>query len=64
VDRRLLVLGCVAGGGVNFAIECGRVHTEFVAKGVKIDLKPINQTWGTSEIYVKDADGNCLRFMC
>jgi uncharacterized glyoxalase superfamily protein PhnB len=55
----------VAGGVVNFAIEdVDALHTEFVARGVKIDLEPINQTWGTREMYVKDADGNCLRFMC
>lgn len=50
---------------MNFAIEdVDALHIEFVAKGVKIDLEPINQTWGTREMYVKDADGNCLRFMC
>jgi uncharacterized glyoxalase superfamily protein PhnB len=35
---------------------------EFVAAGVKIDLAPCDQTWGTREMYVKDAGGNCLRF--
>ena len=39
------------------------LHAEFLAKGVKIDLAPVDQTWGTREMYVKDGDGNCLRFM-
>jgi uncharacterized glyoxalase superfamily protein PhnB len=38
------------------------LHDEFVAKGVAIAVPPVDQTWGTREMYVKDADGNCLRF--
>jgi uncharacterized glyoxalase superfamily protein PhnB len=54
----------VAGGVVNINVEdVDALHAEFVAKGVNIDLEPIDQTWGTREMYVKDADGNCLRFM-
>ena len=54
----------VAGGVVNFNVEdVDALHAEFVARGVKIDLEPVDQTWGTREMYVKDADGNCLRFM-
>jgi len=33
-----------------------------VAKGVAIAVGPVDQTWGTREMYVRDADGNCLRF--
>ena len=32
-------------------------------RGMKIDSGPVDQTWGTREMYVKDADGNSLRFM-
>ncbi len=39
------------------------LHAEFVAKGVTIDLAPVDQTWGNREMYVKDADGNCIRFI-
>ncbi len=39
------------------------LHGEFVAKGVRIDLAPVDQTWGNREMYVKDADGNCIRFI-
>jgi len=38
------------------------LHAELVAKGVVIAVGPVDQTWGTREMYVRDADGNCLRF--
>ena len=34
-----------------------------IAEGVPIAGGPVDQTWGTGEMYVKDADGNCIRFM-
>ena len=55
----------VAGGVVNFSVEdVDALHKEFIAKGVTIHLEPTDQTWGTREMYVKDIDGNCLRFQC
>jgi len=39
------------------------LHAEFLAKGIQIAVGPVDQTWGTREMYVKDADGNCLRFI-
>lgn len=54
----------VPGGVVNFMVdEVDALHREFVAKGVAIDLAPYDQTWGSREMYVKDADRNCLRFI-
>ncbi|MEP6994933.1 MAG: VOC family protein [Acidobacteriota bacterium] len=38
------------------------LHAEFVAKQVSIALEPTDQTWGNREMYVKDADGNSIRF--
>ena len=38
-------------------------QAEFVARGVKIATGPVDQAWGTREMYVNDADGNSLRFM-
>ena len=32
-------------------------------KGVPIDLRPTDQTWGNREMYVKDPDGNSIRFV-
>ncbi len=53
----------VAGNVVNLWVDnVDELHNELVAKGVKIDLEPTNQTWGTREMYVKDADNNCVRF--
>lgn len=54
----------VSGGVVNLLVEnVDRLHAEFVAKGVPIAVGPVDQTWGTREMYVKDAVGNCVRFM-
>jgi uncharacterized glyoxalase superfamily protein PhnB len=53
----------VAGGVVNLVLDdVDALHEEFVGKGVAIAVEPVDQTWGTREMYVKDADGNCLRF--
>ena len=54
----------VAGGVVGLIVEdVDAVHAELVAKGVRIDTGPVDQTWGTREMYVKDADGNSIRFI-
>jgi uncharacterized glyoxalase superfamily protein PhnB len=53
----------VAGGVASVIIDdVDALHREFVAKGVSVDLPPTDQTWGNREMYVKDTDGNCLRF--
>jgi uncharacterized glyoxalase superfamily protein PhnB len=54
----------VSGGVVNFFVEdVDALCAELVAKDVRIDLAPIDQTWGNREMYVRDPDGNCLRFI-
>jgi len=54
----------VSGGVVYVAVDdVNALHAEFVANGVMIDLAPVDQTWGNREMYVKDADGNCIRFI-
>ena len=55
--------GVADGVAIFFVDNVDDFHEEFVSRGVKIDLEPTNQTWGTREMYVKDADGNCLRFI-
>lgn len=53
----------IAGGVVNLVVDSvDDLHAEFAGKGVAIAVESVNQTWGTREMYVKDADGNCLRF--
>jgi len=54
----------VSGGVAGFLVDdVDALHAELVAKHVAIDLEPMDQTWGTREMYVKDADGNCIRFI-
>jgi uncharacterized glyoxalase superfamily protein PhnB len=55
----------VSGGVVNMIVDdVDGLHAELVEKGVRIDTGPVDQTWGTSEMYVKDSDGNSIRFIC
>ena len=55
----------VSGGVVRFDVDdVGALHAELVEKGVRIDTGPVDQTWGNREMYVKDADGNSIRFIC
>jgi uncharacterized glyoxalase superfamily protein PhnB len=54
----------ISGGVVNLIVEdVDALHAEFVAKGIQIDMGPVDQTWGSREMYIKDADGNCVRFI-
>jgi uncharacterized glyoxalase superfamily protein PhnB len=54
----------ISGGVVNLIVEdVDALHGELVEKGVRIDTGPVDQTWGTREMYVKDADGNSIRFI-
>jgi catechol 2,3-dioxygenase-like lactoylglutathione lyase family enzyme len=53
----------VAGGVIYLLVDdLDSIHHELIAKGVKIDTGPIDQDWGNREMYVKDADGNSIRF--
>ena len=54
----------ISGGVANLIVEdVDALHAELVAKGVPIAVGPVDQTWGTREMYVKDADGNSIRFI-
>jgi catechol 2,3-dioxygenase-like lactoylglutathione lyase family enzyme len=53
----------VAGGVVNLLVDdVDELYAEFLAAGLTIDTPPVDQTWGTREMYVRDADRNCVRF--
>jgi uncharacterized glyoxalase superfamily protein PhnB len=53
----------VSGGAVYVAVDdVDELHRELVAKGVPIDTGPVDQSWGTREMYVKDIDRNSIRF--
>src|SRR5437660_9466644 len=54
----------VSGGVVNLIVEdMDALRAELVKKRVRIDTGPVDQTWWSREIYVKDSDGNCIRFI-
>jgi uncharacterized glyoxalase superfamily protein PhnB len=54
----------ISGGVANLIVDdVDALHAEFAAKGVPISVGPVDQTWGTREMYVKDADGNTMRFI-
>ena len=54
----------VSGGVANFVVDdVDALHAELVGRGVPIALAPTDQTWGNREMYVRDADGNTLRFL-
>ena len=52
-------------GGVVYLIvdDVDQLHASLVAQGVATDLEPTDQTWGNRETYVKDPDGNSIRFI-
>jgi catechol 2,3-dioxygenase-like lactoylglutathione lyase family enzyme len=53
----------VSGGVVYVAVDdVDALHQELAAKGIAIDTGPVDQTWDTREMYVKDADRNSIRF--
>ncbi|MGC4006396.1 MAG: VOC family protein [Pirellulales bacterium] len=57
--------GDAVSGGVVYLLvgDVDALHRELCARGVPIDLPPTDQTWGNRELYVKDPDGNTLRFV-
>ena len=53
-----------SGGAVGFIVDnVDALHAEFAAREVTIHLPPTDQTWGNREMYVRDADGNSVRFI-
>lgn len=55
----------VFGGVANLLVDnVDTLHAEFLAEGVQVDPgHPVDQTSGTREMYVRDPDGNKLRFI-
>lgn len=54
----------VFGSVVAFAVrDVDALYAEFAAKGVVPSLPPTDQTWGNREMYVRDPDGNAIRFL-
>ena len=49
-------------GVIMWTSDVDGLRAEFTAKGVHIDMEPTDQSWGTREMHVRDADGNLLVF--
>jgi uncharacterized glyoxalase superfamily protein PhnB len=68
-DDAWLHLSSFSGDGIPGSVvyllvdDVDGLHEELHQKGVSIDLEPTDQTWGNREMYVKDADGNSIRFV-
>jgi uncharacterized glyoxalase superfamily protein PhnB len=53
----------VVGSAVYLYVEdVDGLYREVEGRGVEAEMGPTDQDWGTREIYVRDPDGNCLRF--
>ena len=53
----------VAGTAVYLATDdVDGLFDEFKKKGLAIQLEPTNQTWGNREMYIRDPDGNTIRY--
>ena len=42
--------------------DIDKLHKILIEKNVTIEMGPVDQTWGTREMYVRDPDGNSIRF--
>lgn len=51
-------------GGVAYlrVDDVDAIFATLVENGVAVDLEPTDQSWGNREVYVKDPDGNTLRY--
>jgi catechol 2,3-dioxygenase-like lactoylglutathione lyase family enzyme len=64
-----LQISSFAGDGVAGAIaafyvrDVDALFAEFKAQDITFELEPYDQTWGNREMYIRDSDGNCLRFV-
>jgi catechol 2,3-dioxygenase-like lactoylglutathione lyase family enzyme len=55
----------ISGGVVHLLVDdVDGLYQELMGKNVTIDLAPTDQTWGNREMYVRDPDGNGIRFVC
>lgn len=55
--------GIAGGVAVVYVRDVDALFAEFTSRSVPIELEPHDQSWGNREMYVRDADGNSLRFI-
>lgn len=54
----------VSGGVASFNVrDVDALFEEYTSRGVAVELPPCNQTWGNREMYLRDVDGNSIRFI-
>ncbi|WP_050026328.1 VOC family protein [Verrucomicrobium sp. BvORR034] len=54
----------VAGGVASFKVrDVDALYAEFTSRGVPVELPPYDQSWGNREMYLRDTDGNSIRFI-
>lgn len=52
------------GSVVNLLVDdVDALHRELAGRSVPIALPPTDQIWGEREMYVRDSDDNCIRFV-
>ena len=55
----------VVGGVVYILVDdVDALHAELLKRGVPMHMEPVDQTWGMREMYLRDPDGNSVRFGC
>ena len=71
LDGHQLHLSTFAGDSVRgsatyfYVDDVDALYAELRSRGLgKAHLEPTDQTWGLRELYVRDRDGNTLRFGC
>lgn len=53
-----------AGGVANFIVDnVDEIFADFEKRGVPVQTPPSDQAWGSREMYIRDPDGNSLRFI-
>jgi uncharacterized glyoxalase superfamily protein PhnB len=68
LDGNLLHLSTFSGDGVVgtatycYVDDIDAMYAGFKARGLVTEMEPTNQDWGMREVYVRDPDGNSLRF--
>ena len=54
----------VSGGVATFIVDdLDGLHAELAGRQVAIDVEPTDQNWDNREMYVRDPDGNSVRFV-
>jgi uncharacterized glyoxalase superfamily protein PhnB len=67
-DDARLDVSSFSGDGVTGSVarlptsDVDELFEEYRKLGVTIALEPTDQSWGNREMYVRDSDGNCVRF--